>query len=142
VSNADSIVRRCEGCQFFACLKYVPSHQLQTIPITWPFSTWGLDLVGSFKKAKGGFTHIFMAVDKFTKLIEVKLVASITAAKAVEFNKKSCTNLVFPKILSLIMGLNSLCGSLKTFVQTRASKSTMPQCHTHRATTKSSAQTP
>jgi hypothetical protein len=26
----------------------VSSHQLQTIPITWPFSTWGLDLVGPF----------------------------------------------------------------------------------------------
>jgi transposase InsO family protein len=66
----------------------VPSHQLHTIPITWPFSTWGLDLVGPFKKAKGGFTHIFMEVDKFTKWIEVKPAASITAAKAVEFVKE------------------------------------------------------
>jgi hypothetical protein len=61
------------------------SHQLQTIPITWPFSTWGLDLVGPFKKAKGGFTHLFVVVDKFTKWIEVKPTTSITAAKAVEF---------------------------------------------------------
>jgi hypothetical protein len=36
------------------------------------------------KKAKGGFTHIFIAVDKFTKWIEVKPAASIIAAKAVE----------------------------------------------------------
>jgi IS30 family transposase len=49
------------------------------------FSTWELDLVGPFKKAKGGFTHIFIAVDKFTKWVEVKSTASITAAKAVEF---------------------------------------------------------
>jgi hypothetical protein len=34
VFDADSIVRRCEGCQFFASQKYVPSHQLQIIPIT------------------------------------------------------------------------------------------------------------
>jgi hypothetical protein len=61
---------------------------LQTIPITWPFSIWGLDLVGPFKKAKGGFTHIFIAVDKFTKWIEVKPAASITVAKAVEFIKE------------------------------------------------------
>jgi transposase InsO family protein len=45
-------------------------------------------LVGPFKKAKGGFTHIFMAVDKFTKWIEVKLATSIIAAKAVEFIKE------------------------------------------------------
>jgi hypothetical protein len=63
----------------------VPSHQLQTIPITWPFSTWGLNLVGPFKKVKGGFTHIFVAVDKFTKWIKVKPAASIKMAKAVEF---------------------------------------------------------
>jgi ribonuclease HI len=34
VSNADYLVRRCEGCQFFARQKHMPSHQLQTIPIT------------------------------------------------------------------------------------------------------------
>jgi transposase InsO family protein len=42
-------------------------------------------LVGPFKKAKGGFTQIFIAVDKFTKWVEVKFAASITAAKAMEF---------------------------------------------------------
>jgi IS30 family transposase len=66
----------------------VPSHQLQTIPITWPFSAWGLDLVGPFKKAKGGFTHIFVTVDKFTKWIKVKPAASFTIAKAMEFIKE------------------------------------------------------
>jgi hypothetical protein len=48
----------------------------------------GLDLVGPFKKAKGGFTHIFVTVDKFTKWVEVKPASSITAAKAVEFVKE------------------------------------------------------
>lgn len=51
-------------------------------------SPQGLDLVGSFKKAKGGFTHIFLVVDKFTKWIKVKPVASITVPKAVEFIKE------------------------------------------------------
>jgi hypothetical protein len=63
----------------------VSSHKLQTIPITWHFSTWGLDLVGPFKKAKSEFTHIYVAVDKFIKWIEVKPTTSITMAKAVEF---------------------------------------------------------
>jgi hypothetical protein len=34
VSDADSLVWWCEGCQFFAHQKHVSSHQLQTIPIT------------------------------------------------------------------------------------------------------------
>jgi hypothetical protein len=69
-------------------MKHVSSHQLQTIPITWPFSRSRLDLVGPFKKAKAGFAHIFVAVDKFTKWIEVKPAASIIAAKVVEFIKE------------------------------------------------------
>jgi hypothetical protein len=59
-------------------------------------------LVAPFEKAKGGFTHIFIAVDKFTKWIEVKPTTSIIAAKAVEFIKKKCTDLVFPITLSSI----------------------------------------
>ena len=42
-------------------------------------------MVGPFRPAKVGFTHIFVVVDKFTKWIEAKPIASITAAKAVEF---------------------------------------------------------
>jgi transposase InsO family protein len=45
-------------------------------------------LLGPFRKAKGGFTHIFITVEKFTKWIEVKPVASITAANAVKFIKE------------------------------------------------------
>jgi hypothetical protein len=53
-------------------------------------------LVGPFKKAKGGFTHIFIIVDKFTKWIEVKPAASIIAAKAVEFIKEIMYRLGVP----------------------------------------------
>jgi hypothetical protein len=46
---------------------------------------WRLDLVGPVKVAKGRFTHVFIVVDKLTKWIEAKPVASITVVKAVEF---------------------------------------------------------
>ena len=35
--------------------------------------------------AVGGYNHIFVVIDKFTKWIEVKPVTAITAAKAAEF---------------------------------------------------------
>jgi hypothetical protein len=63
-------------------------HQLRTISISLPFSTWGLNLVGPFKKVKGGFTHIFIAVDRFIKWIKVKTTTSIIVAKAAEFIKE------------------------------------------------------
>src|SRR5438128_9623392 len=42
-------------------------------------------MVGPLQRALGGFTHLFVAIDKFTKWIEAKPVATITGAKAKEF---------------------------------------------------------
>jgi ribonuclease HI len=46
VADATRIVRTCQGCQFYARQTHLPTQALQTIPITWSFSVWGLDLVG------------------------------------------------------------------------------------------------
>jgi hypothetical protein len=46
VAYATRIVRSCRGCQFYARQTHLPAQALQTIPITWPFTVWGLDLVG------------------------------------------------------------------------------------------------
>jgi hypothetical protein len=54
VADASEIVRTCEGCQFYACKSNLPAHVLQTIPVTWPFAVWGLDIVGPLRKAPGG----------------------------------------------------------------------------------------
>ncbi len=42
-------------------------------------------MVGPLQKAPGGYTHLFVAVNKFTKWIEATPVATITAAKVKEF---------------------------------------------------------
>ena len=41
--------------------------------------------MGPLKTAVGGYSHIFVAIEKFTKWIEVKPVTTTTAANAVEF---------------------------------------------------------
>ena len=41
--------------------------------------------MGPLKAAQGGYTHIFVAIDKFTKWIEVKPVSTTSVAKAAEF---------------------------------------------------------
>ena len=55
------------------------------IPITWPFTVWGLDLVGPLKKAPGGFTHLLDTIDKFTKWIEARPISTIKSEQAVLF---------------------------------------------------------
>jgi transposase InsO family protein len=77
VADATRIVRTYQGCQFYAKQTHLPAQALQTIPITWPFAVWGLDLVGPLQKAPGGFTHLLVAIDKFSKWIEVRPLNSI-----------------------------------------------------------------
>jgi transposase InsO family protein len=85
VADATRIVRSCQGCQFYARQTHLPAQALQTIPITWPFVVWGLDLVGPLQKAPGGFTHLLVAIDKFSKWIEVRPLTSIRSEQVVAF---------------------------------------------------------
>src|SRR5438128_12490475 len=54
VIDADEIVRKCEGCQYFARQIHVPAQELQNILITWLFALWGLNMVGPLQRAPGG----------------------------------------------------------------------------------------
>ena len=56
---------------------------LHTIPLSWPFAAWGLDILGPFPRSQGGYRFLFMAVDKFTKWTEVEAVRTIPARAAV-----------------------------------------------------------
>jgi transposase InsO family protein len=85
VADATRIVRSCQGCQFYARQTHLPAQALQTIPITWLFAVWGLDLVGPLHKAPGGFSHLLVAIDKFSKWIEVRPLTSIRSEQAVAF---------------------------------------------------------
>jgi ribonuclease HI/transposase InsO family protein len=85
MADATRIVRSCRGCQFYARQTHLPSQTLQTIPITWTFVVWGLDLVGPLQKAPGGFKHLLVAIDKFSKWIEVRPLTSIGFEQAVAF---------------------------------------------------------
>jgi hypothetical protein len=48
-ADAKDIVRKCVGCQKFVNQPHLLGSALKTIPITWPFSVWGIDMVGPFK---------------------------------------------------------------------------------------------
>ena len=46
---------------------------------------WGLDLVGPLQKAPRGYTHLLVAIDKFSKWIEVRPLNNIRSKQAVAF---------------------------------------------------------
>jgi transposase InsO family protein len=58
---------------------------LQTIPITWPFAVWHLDMVGPLRQAPKGFTHLLVAIDKFSKWIEARPIVNVRSEEAVTF---------------------------------------------------------
>jgi transposase InsO family protein len=85
VADASEIVRTYEGCQFYARKTNLPAHVLQTIPVIWPFAVWGLDIVGPVRKALGGYTHLLVAINKFSKWVEVLPITNLRAEQAVTF---------------------------------------------------------
>ena len=46
---------------------------------------WGLDLVRPLKRAPGGYTHLLVTVDMFTKWIEAWLISTIKSEQAMLF---------------------------------------------------------
>jgi hypothetical protein len=61
LGDAEELVRRCQGCQYFAKQQHVPAYKLVTIPPTWPFACWGLDMIGPLPTALGGFNRVLVA---------------------------------------------------------------------------------
>ena len=82
---AKEIVDKCEGCQFYSNMSHKPASALKTIPLVWPFTVWGLDMVGPLRTGRSGYTHVLVAVDKFTKWIEAKPIKNLDAGTAVSF---------------------------------------------------------
>ena len=87
LQDATALVTKCEACQFHAKQIHQPAQALQTIPLSWPFSVWGLDILGPFPRAVGGFEYLYVAIDKFTKWPEVEAVRKVTAQSAIKFFK-------------------------------------------------------
>ena len=84
-ADAQHLVQHCVGCQLFANQSHMPPTALQTIPITWPFVVWGLDMVGPFKGGSHKKKYLLVMVDKFTKWIEAKPVKTAESGPMIDF---------------------------------------------------------
>jgi hypothetical protein len=85
LGDAEELVRRCQGCRYFAKQQHVSSYKLVTIPPTLPFACWGLDMIGPLPTAPGGFNIVLVAIDMFTKWIELKPVTCPKAERVLDF---------------------------------------------------------
>ena len=63
-------------------------------------------MIGPFKKAQGGYTHVLVAIDKFTKWIEFEPITLLTSTKAVEFIQDIIFRFGIPNTIITDLGSN------------------------------------
>ena len=93
----------------------MPASALKTIPLTWPFDVWCLDMVGPFKPARGNMTHMLVMVDKFTKWIEVKPIRKVDGHSAIVFLKEIILRYRYPHSIITDNGTNFVVGEFARF---------------------------
>ena len=77
-------------------------------------------MIGPFKKAQGGYTHVLVTIDKFTKWIEYKPIASLTSAKVVEFIQEIIFRLGIPNSIITDLGSNFTSSEFSDFCEQRS----------------------
>jgi hypothetical protein len=103
----------------------MPAIALHTIPITWPFTVWGLDMVGLLKTSHSRFTHLLVAVDKFTKWVEAKPIRKLDDKTALKFVKDIVVRFGIPHSIITDNGTNLSRGKLKNTTITTGSALTL-----------------
>jgi hypothetical protein len=114
-ADADRIMELCQGCQMYSKQTHMPATTLHTIPITWPFAVWGLDMVGLLKTVPSGFTHLLVVVDKFTKWVEAKPIRKFDGKTALKFVKDIVVRFVIPHSIITDNGTNLSQGEVEEY---------------------------
>jgi len=74
-------VKKYDQCQRQGDWHQAPPEILHSINIPWSFHTWGIDISDPFPLAAWQMKFLIVAVEYFTKWIEIKLIASIITIK-------------------------------------------------------------
>jgi transposase InsO family protein len=76
-------------------------------------------MIVPFKKAQGGYTHVLVDIDKFTKWIEYKPIATLTLAKAVECIQEIIFRFGIPNNIITDLGSNFTSAKFLDFCEQR-----------------------
>ena len=67
-------------------LIHVPPSELHALTSPWPFSIWGIDIIGKISpKSFNGYEYVLVAIDYFTKWVEVASYVRLTTARVAKF---------------------------------------------------------
>lgn len=79
LQDAKEFIKKCDKCQYFINFQHLPALEMTPISSPWPFSQWGIDLVGPFPESKGQTKYVVVAIDYFIKWDEAEALARITS---------------------------------------------------------------
>ena len=81
-------VKRFPECQIHGDLIHVPPSELHALTSSWPFSVWGIDIIGKISpKSSNGHKFLLVAIDYFIKWVEAASYARLTSYEVSSFNK-------------------------------------------------------
>jgi hypothetical protein len=141
LGDAEELVRRFQGCQYFAKQQHVSAYKLVIIPPTWTFACWGLNMIGPLPTAPGGLNRVLVAINKFTKWIEVKPVTCPNANRVLDFLDELIRRYRIHIASSQTWGPTSTTTSSGSTARIAGSMSGMSQSLIHGPTDKSSVPT-
>ncbi|XP_075103640.1 uncharacterized protein LOC142178214 [Nicotiana tabacum] len=77
--------RRCKACQFHANFIHRPPEVLHPTVASWPFDSWGLDIVSPLPKSYGGHLYILATTNYFSKWAEVVSLKEVKKENVANF---------------------------------------------------------
>jgi len=83
--DCTTYVKKCVQCQKHEPITHMHQEELHHVSSPWPFSKWGMDIIGPFAPGKGQVKFLLVAVDYFSKWIEAEPLAIITASQVHRF---------------------------------------------------------
>uniref|UniRef100_A0A2N9FLW9 Uncharacterized protein n=1 Tax=Fagus sylvatica TaxID=28930 RepID=A0A2N9FLW9_FAGSY len=95
-----------------------PAASLNPIASPWPFSQWGLDIVGPLPRAPGNRQWLIVATDYFTKWVEAEPLVHITDTDSKRFVWKNIiTRFGIPRVLVSDNGSQFTSGPFREFCE-------------------------
>ena len=85
-TNCCQFVQRCPKYQIHGDLIHVPPLELHALTSPWPFSVWGVNIIGKISpKSSSGHEFILVAIDYFTKWVEAASYVRLTSSRVTNF---------------------------------------------------------
>uniref|UniRef100_A0A2N9HNM1 Uncharacterized protein n=1 Tax=Fagus sylvatica TaxID=28930 RepID=A0A2N9HNM1_FAGSY len=85
-------VQTCHKCQMYQNSKNAPPQYLHTMASPWPFSAWGMDVIGAITpKASNGHEFILVAIDYFTKWVGGMFLQECHSSRSYASSSRSST---------------------------------------------------